>query len=202
MTSTDKFIPTARTDEIFTEVLKANTAVFIDAENLSGTERSLGLDTDYAKLKQMFAHYTRLSSITYFVPHPLSREREPDPKRDSFYDWMSYHGYRMNIKQGPPKWSSVNEEGHRTNVDADLIVEAMRMVFTSNSLEQIILLSGDGDFISMINAFKPRVRSIIMSSDTPNAKHVSHSLKRISDGFIDLSDLKPFIARRRKTNGK
>lgn len=193
------FVPNEQTDIIFRGLRKnARTAVFIDEANIRNTERALRFNLDFIKLRQAFEHYTDISSLNYFVVSPSSENRRDASSQQKFYEWMEFNEYRVHYKPSSLRSDDDGVSVNKTNVDSELITEAMRLVFSDRSISQIILMSGDGDYISMIAALQPLARCIVISSEKPAPVHLSRGLKKKCDCFIDLADMKPYLAHNRK----
>jgi uncharacterized LabA/DUF88 family protein len=79
------------------------------------------------------------------------------------------------------------------NMDIELAVDVMRLC---DSLDHIVLFSGDGDFRSLVEAVQGRGRRVsVISTLTTRPPMVADDLRRQADQFIDILQLKDEIGR-------
>jgi uncharacterized LabA/DUF88 family protein len=87
-------------------------------------------------------------------------------------------------------------------MEVDMAVDMMEL---GDTLDHVVLFSGDGDFRRLVEALQRRgLRVSVVSTLRGNAPMVADELRRQADQFIDLADLAPAVARetqRRDTNG-
>ena len=75
----------------------------------------------------------------------------------------------------------------------EVAVDAMEL---AESVDQIVLFSGDGDFRSLVEAIQRRgVRVTVVSTMSSRPPMVADELRRQADVFTDLMDLKSKIGR-------
>src|SRR5450432_3288121 len=123
-------------------------ALFIDGANLYATSKSLGFDIDYRRLLQEFQSKGYLLRAYYYTA--LAEDQEYSSIRP-LIDWLDYNGYTVVTK---PTKEFVDATGRRKikgNMDIELAVDAMRL---AESLDHIVLFSGDGDFRSLVGALQ------------------------------------------------
>jgi uncharacterized LabA/DUF88 family protein len=79
------------------------------------------------------------------------------------------------------------------NMDIELTVDAMRL---ADSLDHIVLFSGDGDFRSLVAALQQMGKRVaVVSTLQTQPSMVADELRRQADQFIDLADLEQLICR-------
>jgi uncharacterized LabA/DUF88 family protein len=79
------------------------------------------------------------------------------------------------------------------NMDIELTVDAMRL---ADSLDHIVIFSGDGDFRSLAAALQQKGKRVsIVSTLQTQPPMVADELRRQADQFIDLADLEAQICR-------
>src|SRR5437667_1233545 len=165
-------------------------AIFIDGANLYSAARGLAFDIDYKRLLDLFRSKGRLIRAFYYTA--LVDDQEYSPIRP-LVDWLDYNGYTMVTK---PTKSFTDALGHRKvkgNMDIELTVDAMRLVET---LDHIVLFTGDGDFRALVAAMQMRGRRVsVVSTLQTQPPMVADELRRQADQFIDLADLESQIAR-------
>jgi uncharacterized LabA/DUF88 family protein len=79
------------------------------------------------------------------------------------------------------------------NMDIELAIDVMQL---SDNLDHIVLFSGDGDFRSLVAAVQAKGRKVtVISTLTTRPPMISDDLRRQTDIFIDLADMKDDIGR-------
>ena len=166
------------------------TALFIDGSNLYATAKALGFDIDYKRLLEMFTEEVRLIRAFYYTA--MHEDQEYSPIRP-LVDWLDYNGYTMVTK---PTKEFTDSAGHRRikgNMDIELAIDVMEM---AESLNHIILFSGDGDFRRLVEAVQRKgLRVTVVSTIRSQPPMIADELRRQADDFIELQDLQERIAR-------
>jgi uncharacterized LabA/DUF88 family protein len=165
-------------------------ALFIDGANLYATAKALGFDIDYKKLLTLFRGKGQLVRALYYTA--LAEDQEYSSIRP-LVDWLDYNGYTMVTKPTREYTDSFGRRKIKGNMDIELAVDAMRL---SQSLDHIILFTGDGDFKALIAALQLSGKRVsIISTLKTQPAMVADELRRQADQFIDLADLEDLICR-------
>src|SRR5205814_3401271 len=133
-------------------------ALFIDGANLYATARALGFDVDYRRLLKEFQ--SRGSLVRAFYYTTIIEDQEYTSIRP-LIDWLDYNGYTVVTK---PTKEFVDASGRRKikgNMDIELAVHVMEMV---DSIDHLVLFSGDGDFRSLVEAVQRKGRKVSVVS--------------------------------------
>lgn len=157
--------------------------VFIDAENLFYSQRTLGWRISYEK----FMRYLKREcgdGVKCFV---YSGKDEHNTKQAKFLDMLEINGYVVRTKvvkkilsrDGSTKWKS--------NLDIEL---AFEMVDTKEKYDTALLVSGDSDFATPVDRVKQSGKRVIVLS---TRGHISRELLERAK-FVDLRKLKHEIA--------
>ncbi|OYW55376.1 MAG: NYN domain-containing protein [Hyphomicrobium sp. 32-62-53] len=165
-------------------------ALFIDGANLYATSKALGFDIDYKRLLTHFRGKCHLVRALYYTA--LAEDQEYSSIRP-LIDWLDYNGFTMVTK---PTREFTDASGRRKikgNMDIDLAVDAMRL---ADTLDHIVIFSGDGDFRPLVVALQQRGKRVsVVSTLQTQQPMVADELRRQSDQFIDLADLETVIGR-------
>jgi uncharacterized LabA/DUF88 family protein len=165
-------------------------ALFIDGSNLYATARSLGFDIDYKKLLGHFRDRSRLLRAIYYTA--LLDDAEYSPIRP-LIDWLDYNGYTVVTKPAKEFTDALGRRKVKGNMDIELAVDVMRLC---DSLDHIVLFSGDGDFRSLVEAVQERGRRVtVVSTLATRPPMVADDLRRQADQFLDIMELKSEIGR-------
>ena len=165
-------------------------ALFIDGANLYSAAKALQFDIDYKRLLSFFRQKGQLVRALYYTA--LAEDQEYSSIRP-LIDWLDYNGYTMVTKPTKEYTDSMGRRKLKGNMDIELSVDAMRL---AESLDHIVLFSGDGDFKSLVAALQQKGKRVsVVSTLQTQPPMVADELRRQSDQFIDLSDLEQMICR-------
>src|SRR5258705_8343527 len=152
-------------------------ALFIDGANAHATAKALGFDIDYRRLLTEFQsrgtlvrafYYTAIfEGQEYFSIRPL-------------IDWLAYNGFTVVTKPAKEFDDGGGRRKFKRSMRVELAVDALEI---ANQVDNIMLFSGDGDFCSVISSLRSKPPMI------------ADELRRQTDTFIDLDDLKAAIGR-------
>jgi uncharacterized LabA/DUF88 family protein len=165
-------------------------ALFIDGANLYATSKSLGFDIDYKRLLTVFRGKAQLVRALYYTA--LAESDEYSSIRP-LIDWLDYNGYTMVTKPTKEFTDATGRRKVKGNMDIELAVDAMKL---ADSLDHIVLFSGDGDFRPLVAALQLKGKRVsVVSTLQTQPPMVSDDLRRQADIFIDLADLESQIGR-------
>jgi uncharacterized LabA/DUF88 family protein len=165
-------------------------ALFIDGANLYAAARALAFDIDYKRLLSVFGGKGRLIRAFYYTA--LVEDQEYSPLRP-LVDWLDYNGYTMVTKPTKEYTDATGRRKVKGNMDIELAIDVMEM---AQSLDHIVLFSGDGDFRRLVEAVQRRgVRVSVVSTIRSAPPMVADELRRQADVFIELQELAPLIMR-------
>jgi uncharacterized LabA/DUF88 family protein len=165
-------------------------ALFIDGANLYATAKALNFDIDYKRLLALFRIKGQLVRALYYTA--LNEDQEYSSIRP-LVDWLDYNGYTMVTKPTKEFTDALGRRKIKGNMDIELTVDAMRL---AESLDHIVLFTGDGDFRALVSAMQMRGRRVsVVSTLQTQPPMVADELRRQADQFIDLANLEDEIAR-------
>ncbi len=165
-------------------------ALFIDGANLYATAKSLGFDIDYKRLLNVFRNEGNLIRALYYTA--LAEDQEYSSIRP-LIDWLDYNGYTMVTKPTKEFTDATGRRKIKGNMDIELAVDAMRL---ADSLDHIVLFSGDGDFRSLVAALQQKGKRVsVVSTLQTQPPMVADELRRQADQFVDIADLEQKICR-------
>ncbi len=165
-------------------------ALFIDGANLYSTAKVIGFDIDYKMLLKEFQSEGYLLRAYYYTA--IIEDQEYSSIRP-LIDWLDYNGYKVVTK---PVKEFVDSSGRRKvkgNMDIELAVDAMQLV---DSVDHIVLFSGDGDFRSLVEALQRKGRKVsVVSTLQTQPPMIADDLRRQADHFIELASLANRVGR-------
>jgi len=148
--------------------------VFIDVQNMYYSAKNLfGAKVSFGDILIEAVGGRKLIRAIGYVVSTESKEEQP------FFDALNNLG--IETKQRPLQIFWGGEK--KADWDVGLTVDAIRL---SNSLDAIILVSGDGDFLPLVEYLKynqgKQVEVMAFGENT------SSKLKEVADDFTDLSN--------------
>ena len=166
--------------------LHNKTVVLIDGANLFATAKNLGFDIDFKLLKKELADGCNLIRIYYYT---ALVEQEDRIILKPLVDWLTYNGYTLITK---PAKIITNREGVQRikgNMDVEIAVDAMCIAQDFNTLTDMILFTGDGDFRYLVEQIqRTGIKITIVSSTKTPASMIADDLRKQCDKFIELDD--------------
>jgi uncharacterized LabA/DUF88 family protein len=165
-------------------------ALFIDGANLYAAAKAVGFDIDYKRLLDHFAAKGRLIRAFYYTA--LIDDQEYSPIRP-LVDWLDYNGYTMVTKPAKEFTDSAGRRKIKGNMDIEIAIDMMEM---AESVDHIVLFSGDGDFRRLVEAVQRKgVRVTVVSTVRTSPPMAADELRRQADYFVELQELAPTISR-------
>ncbi len=164
--------------------------LFIDGSNLYAAARSLGFDIDYKRMLEVFSSSGRMVRAFYYTA--LIEDQDYSPIRP-LVDWLDYNGYTMVTKPAKEFTDPAGRRKIKGNMDTELTVDLMEM---ADHIDHAVIFSGDGDFRRLVEAVQRKgVRVTVVSTMRSQPPMIADELRRQTDEFIELADLRGQIAR-------
>lgn len=163
-------------------------AVLVDGSNLYASSNALGFNVDFRKLLDYFQPIHRAAYFTAMKPKDEQSTLRP------MVDYLEYNGWIVYQKETKeylnPDTGMMKTKG---NMDVEIAVVAMEL---AESVSDIVLVTGDGDFRALVEAIQRRgVRVTVLSTMVTRPPMIADVLRRQADVFIDLANLKKEIGR-------
>lgn len=160
-------------------------AAFFDGANLHASAKTLGYAVDFKRLRTWMTQEYDLIRPYYYSGIKSTVEENSIIK---LLDYLEYNGYYLKTKVVR---EYTNLEG-RIRIKADMDVDiAIDMVKISEHVEHILLFSGDGDLVPVLEYVQEKaVRVTVVSTIETQPSMINDDLRRQADVFIDLMQLK------------
>lgn len=158
----------------------------IDGSNLYESARAIGLQVDYKRLLELLNEDGLLLRAFYFTA--LRDKSIHSPVRKTV-DWLRHNGYVCVTKE--TKEYTDAETGRvkvKGNVDVDIATYAF---INAQSVDEIYLFSGDGDFAIMVKELQNRYALKVKVVSSMGL--VSTELRAQADKFISLEAMREDI---------
>ena len=164
--------------------------LFIDGANLYATSKAIGIDIDYRRLLLEFQAKSYLLRAYYYTA--LVEDQEYSSIRP-LIDWLDYNGFTVVTKPAKEFTDASGRRKIKGNMDIELTVDALEM---SAFYDHLVLFSGDGDFTALVAALQRKGKRVTVASTlTTPTPMIADDLRRQTDQFIDLADLRDEIGR-------
>lgn len=129
-------------------------ALFVDGSNMLYAERLLNWKIDWLRFRRRIEAQFELVSARFYLPY-----REPvSDDLLKFYSFLINTGY--SLKKKKVKEITDKETGqtiYKGNLDIELVVDALT---ATDHYDVMILCSGDGDFVPLLQALKNRGKAV------------------------------------------
>jgi uncharacterized protein (TIGR00288 family) len=156
-------------------------ALIVDGPNTWACAHRIGLDIDWAKLHEFFAHQALLVGSFYFTKVTADPLDGFEPVR-RLLDWLDFNGWQVITRD--------------KDTDVDLAVTVMELA--DSPIDHFVLATGDSDFVILAEALKRWGKRVTVLSSLKGGG-VSEDLRRAADDFLDLESLRDTIARSART---
>ena len=163
--------PLNKQDHLFGKV-----AVFIDAANIIHCYKDTGWKVDFKKLKKYFESKCTLAGIYYY-----SAYFEESIPQQSFFEMLSRKGFILRLKKIKKIITGTGEVILKGNCDTDIVVDAVSIMDKYNTA---VLMSGDSDFVSLVNLLRGNKKKVIIIS---TRWHVAKDFIQAADHYFDMN---------------
>jgi uncharacterized LabA/DUF88 family protein len=157
--------------------------VFIDIQNVQETFERQGKEVRYDALRRnvIIQNKGEESEYKFIAFVPFKRD---DERRQRLIDALSFQGYRVVAK---PVRERVDGSA-KANMDIEITLEILSM---ADYLEQVILITGDGDFVAMVDWLSKRGKRITVIG--LGRGYTSVELIRASDEYYNMDEIEGVI---------
>ena len=159
---------------------------FVDGQNVHIGTKQEGWSIDLARFRIYLKDKYKIVEAYYFLGY-LQEEKE------DLYQEIQKAGFIVVFK----KHNEYAISKKKGNVDTDIVFEVMKQLVENTSLDKVVLISGDGDYIKMVDYLiaKNKFEKILF----PNTKFASSLYKRLGAEYYDyLKNIKKYIAKNEK----
>lgn len=155
-----------------------NNIVYIDGQNLYMGTTKIGKDSWYIDLKKFRIYLKERYSaqICYYFLGFVNENFQ------YLYDQIQEAGFILQFREH----NSAMLGKKKGNVDSDIIFHIMKKMYKKEEFDQIILVSGDGDYKMLVDFLleEQKFKKLLF----PNKKFASSLYKRLNPKFYDYLD--------------
>lgn len=154
-------------------------AVLIDAQNIYHSAKNFyRRQVDFRRLVDLVLGERNLvRALAYVVKSDLT------PKEVSFFEALEHRGIQLRVKELIVFGSGVK----KADWDVGLAVDAIRI---ASAVDTIVLVSGDGDFVPLLDYLRNQGKQVEVAAFGKNA---SSKLREGADYFYDLDEFAKLI---------
>ncbi len=146
-------------------------AIFVDYHNLEGSLRNEGLQIDLPSLRDYLVEGRSLLECLIYVGFNSHED-------EKFHQFLKMNGFIVRTKKAKVK----PDGGLKCDLDIELTLDLVDFV-SNTSLETVIIISGDGDFVPLVNWL--RMRGIRVEVGCAQSS-TSQDLMESANGYINL----------------
>lgn len=164
--------------------------VFIDASNLWAVQKAKGQLFDLAKLKDYLKNKHKATDIRVYYydayPDQNTREYSIDGKF-KFYVYLE-KALKFVVRKKPLKQIKVVTNNsvaieEKGNMDVEMAIDVVNQI---NNYDEMILFSGDSDFLALIHFARNKGKKVYIYSSRNN---VSRELRTGANGYTDVLEI-------------
>ncbi len=162
--------------------------IFIDVANMYHSAKNLyNANVNFAKILEKTLDDRQLIRAIAYVIRSKSKEEQ------TFFEALAHQGFEVKMKD-----LQVFPGGmKKADWDVGIAVDAIKL---GQKLDVVVLVSGDGDYVPLINYLKENLGcrvEVAAFSETSSAR-----LREVADKFIDLSQNKRVFLIRKIPSGR
>ncbi|SMP06614.1 Uncharacterized conserved protein, LabA/DUF88 family [Desulfurobacterium pacificum] len=168
-------------DSVFSHL---RVAVFVDMQNIYyGSKNALKKKVDFRKLLEVGVRGRKLvRAIAYLVD--LDRVNQ-----DSFIYVLKSIGYEIKLKE-PKKFYNWDRVEYKADWDMGIAIDAIAIT-ENGKADVVVIMSGDGDFVDLINYLKAKgIKVEVVSFKSITAKEIIQA----ANEYVDLEEIGEFIS--------
>ncbi len=170
--------------------LSLRSALFIDGQHLHYTAKNLGFDIDF---KRLLSHFSKQATLVRAYYYTIIFQDQEFQSIRPLTDWLDYNGFTVRAKAAKEFDDGEGRRKIKRNIAIELAVDTLEM---ARHIDQIILMTGDSDFVAVVKAIQRRgVNVTVVSTIQSKVPMISDELRRQADVFLDLNTLKSVLGR-------
>jgi len=158
-------------------------AVLIDVQNLYHSAKNLyGARVNFQEvLKTAISRRNLIRAFAYVVRTKTGEEKP-------FFEALTKLGIETRVRDLQEFYGGLK----KADWDVGITIDAVRI---SSSVDTVVLVSGDGDFLQLVEYLKNQGKRVEVMAFSPSA---SSKLKEVSDEFIDLeTNLEKYLLKKK-----
>ncbi len=162
--------------------------VFVDAENI---KYNGGFNMRYDVLRRFAARgggtMLRLNAYMAFDPERAKGDAEYAKKAYTYQNSIRDFGWKVIVKNAKHFTDDQGRVTTKANADLDLAVDAL---LQAENLDEILLLTGDGDFLQLVTALQNKGCRVELMAFNNVSRQLQRQVDAYNSGFL-IPDLIP-----------
>lgn len=165
-------------------------AIFIDGPNTHAASEICDFNVDYHLVRELYKSRGKLVRAKYYTTIFENQDYSPV---QPLLDWLGYNGFVVVTKPAVEYKDNFGVRRLKGNMNVEIATDALEL---SDHVDHIVLFSGRYELLPLVSAVQRKgVRLTIVSTLKGSPPMVSSCLRRQSDHFIDLYDLRNSMSR-------
>jgi len=162
------------------------TVVLIDGSNIFHQLKQVGLKIDWKGFRNYMYEYAKVIRIVYYTAVHEDKDTGHQSLR-KLLDWLTFNGFDIREKEARSFTDLQGRTFRKGNVDVEIAVDIMRYA-TNARADNIILMSGDGDFSYALEHAKVNGARIGIIGIRKSGG-VAEQLRKTADYMLDLQEM-------------
>lgn len=159
------------------------TGIFVDAENIR-LNGGFGMRYDVLMDVVKRMEGTKVIRANAYVvedPQRLQIDQEAAERLYKYFEILRGMGYRLVKKRARTYYSEGGETQTKANVDMDIAIDVLTQ---ADRLDRIILLTGDGDFVRLVNAVQNKGCRVEVIAFRNVSGELRDAVDRFTNGYL------------------
>lgn len=159
-------------------------AIFVDASNMFMAQKRMKWHIDYKKVREHFSRGKELTGLFFFTSTPYFADPQKVEGYRKFRASLILSDYEVVAKEVREITDrKTGKKRRKCNLDVEI---ALYMLIHADRYDELVLLSGDSDFVAVLQYLKNNRKKITCVAKEP----VTLDFINVSDRFVDLDDVR------------
>ncbi len=154
--------------------------VFVDVENVVTTFGTLNIEVRFDVLLNYLRETLEKEGKVLWKAVAFVPIKKGDKRREGLISALSFQGWRVITKLARRQPSGAL----KANMDMEIAIELLQ---TSDSIDEVVLITGDGDFVPLVDLLSKKGKRIWVIGTRKGS--VAVELIRVSDKYQNITDI-------------
>ncbi|NPB03955.1 MAG: NYN domain-containing protein [Thermotogae bacterium] len=154
--------------------------IFADVENIVATFQNLNWEVRFDEILRFLRDHLEEEGKVLWKAVAFVPLKKGDRRREGLIGALSFQGWRVITKMARRQPSGVI----KANMDMEMAIELLQ---TSSYLDEVILITGDGDFVPLVDLLSKKGKRVWVIGTRKGS--VAIELIRVSDRYTNITDI-------------
>ncbi|NPA80964.1 MAG: NYN domain-containing protein [Thermotogae bacterium] len=157
---------------------------FADVENVVATFQNLNQEVRFDEILRFLRDQLRKEGKVLWKAVAFVPLKKGDRRREGLISALSFQGWRVITKMARRQPSGTL----KANMDMEMAIELLQ---TSDYLDEVVLITGDGDFIPLIDLLSKKGKRVWVIGTRKGS--VALELIRAGDRYMNIVDIQDYL---------